>query len=95
MNAGITAIAEILSAEKWRIKRLYFKNESHMSKQPKARWIQRTHLVRKDEYECSDCGFKADKPYRLCPRCNTAMNGSKYDPSWVDEMEVFDAIFDD
>ena len=69
MNAGITAIAEILSAEKWRIKRLFFKKEIHMSKQP--------------------------KPYRLCPRCNTAMNGSKYDPSWVDEMEVFDAIFDD
>ena len=66
-----------------------------MRKQPKARWIQRTHLFRKDEYDCSVCSFKGDKPYIVCPRCNAAMNGSKYDPSWVDEMEAFDAIFDD
>ena len=45
-----------------------------MRKQPKARWIQRTHLFRKDEYECSACGFKGDKPYKVCPRCNTALN---------------------
>ena len=66
-----------------------------MKKQPKARWIQRTHLFRKDEYECSVCGFKGEKPYKVCPRCNAALNGSKCDPSWVDEMEAFDAIFDD
>ena len=60
-----------------------------------AHWIQHTNLFRKDEYECSACGFKADKPYRICPRCGLPMKGSKYDPSWVDEMEMIDAIFDD
>ena len=60
-----------------------------------AHWIQHTHLFRKDEYECSACGFKADKPYRICPSCGLPMKGSKYDPSWVDEMEMMDAIFDD
>ncbi len=64
-------------------------------KKKNARWIQHTHLFRKDEYECSACGYKADKPYRNCPRCETIMRGSKSDPSWVDEMEFFDAIFDD
>ena len=60
-----------------------------------ARWIRHTHLFRKDEYECSACGFAADKPYRICPHCGLAMKGSKYDPSWVDEMEMIDAAFDD
>lgn len=66
-----------------------------MRTQPKAQWIQHTHLFRRDEYECSACHFTAEKPFRLCPRCNATMKGSKYDPSWVDEMEAFDAIFDD
>lgn len=39
--------------------------------------------------------FKGDKPYKVCPRCNTALKGSHYNPSWVDEMEAYDAIFDD
>ena len=60
-----------------------------------AKWIQQTHLFRKDEYECSACRFKTNKPYRTCPSCGVPMNGSKYDPTWVDEMEIIDAIFDD
>ncbi len=60
-----------------------------------AYWIQRTHLFKKDEYECSICGKLTDKPYKICPHCGTSMKGSKYDPSWVDEMEMFDALFDD
>ena len=60
-----------------------------------ARWIRHTHLFQKDEYECSACGGKVDKPYRICPRCGMPMKGSNYDPSWVDEMEMIDAIFDD
>lgn len=60
-----------------------------------AKWIQHTHLFRRDEYECSACGYKADKPYKICPRCQSNMKGSKYDPSWVDEVEMIDAIFDD
>ncbi len=60
-----------------------------------ARWIQHTHLFRKDEYECSACGCCVDKPYRTCPCCGLPMKGSKYGPSWVDEIEAIDAIFDD
>lgn len=60
-----------------------------------TRWIRHTHLFRKDEYECSACGFNTDKPYRVCPRCGLEMKGPKYDPSWVDEMEMMDAIYDD
>lgn len=64
-------------------------------KQKTAHWIRRTHLFRKDEYECSFCGVRMDKPYKTCPGCNLPMKGSKYDPSWVDEMELLDAIFED
>ena len=60
-----------------------------------AQWIQHTHLFRTDEYECSVCGSRTDKPYRTCPSCGVPMKGSKYDPSWVDEMEMIDAILDD
>lgn len=64
-------------------------------KKKNARWIHRTHLFRKDEYECSSCGYTSDKALRICPRCKKDMRGVEFDPSWVDEMEFFDAIFDD
>ena len=60
-----------------------------------AKWIQRTYLFCKDEFECSACGSRTDKPYRTCPSCGAPMKSSKYDPSWVDEMEMIDALFDD
>ena len=60
-----------------------------------AKWIQRTHIFRKDEYECSACKGYSDKPYRECPYCGRKMKESKYDPSWVDGMESIDALFDD
>lgn len=60
-----------------------------------AKWIKRTHLFLKDEYECSACGSQTDKPYRICPQCGIPMKESKYDPSWVDEMEMIDVILDD
>ncbi len=63
-------------------------------KKKTARWIRRTHIFRRDEYECSSCGSLADKPYKVCPRCGLPMSGSKYDPSWVDEMETLDAILE-
>ena len=59
-----------------------------------AYWIQRSHLSRQDEYECSACGFFADKPYRTCPHCQRMMKGLRYDPSCVDYIETLDAIFD-
>ncbi len=58
----------------------------------RARWIRRSHLFRKDDYECSACGYRAKRPSAKCPRCGVPMRGEKYDRSWVDEMEEFDAI---
>lgn len=60
-----------------------------------ARWIQHTHIFRKDEYECSSCGCSSEKPYKTCPNCGNIMRGSMYDPSWVDEMEAVDAFLED
>ena len=58
-----------------------------------AHWIQKTHLLRADEYVCSACGRRFDAPYEECPHCHRTMTGSDYDPSWVDEAEFLD-IFD-
>ncbi len=60
-----------------------------------AHWIRHTHLFRRDAYECFACGCRAEKPWKTCPRCGLPMKGSKYDPSWVDEMEAADAVFHD
>lgn len=61
----------------------------------KAYWTQRTHMFRRDEYECSSCGNCTDKPYKTCPFCGKPMKGLKYDPFDVDEMEMLDMIIDD
>ena len=61
----------------------------------KARWTRHTHIFRKDEYECSSCGYISDRPYKICPKCGSIMKVSKYDPSWVDEMEAIDAFLED
>ena len=58
-------------------------------------WIQRTHIFRRDEFECTDCGYLADAPYAVCPYCGEPKDGTKYDPSWVDELEEIDMILDD
>lgn len=60
-----------------------------------AKWIRRTHVFKKDEYECAACSFKTDKPKKKCPQCGLPMKGSKYEPSWVDEMVLIDTILDD
>ncbi len=60
-----------------------------------AYWIQKTYLLRADEYECSACGRRFDKPYVHCPNCDRNMTKSKYDPTWVDEIEAADALFRD
>ncbi|MBQ6222706.1 MAG: hypothetical protein IJJ44_08855 [Solobacterium sp.] len=60
-----------------------------------ARWIQHTHILRKDEYECSACGYRTDKPSVKCPNCGSKTKAAKGDLSWIDEMEAADAIFND
>ena len=61
----------------------------------RARWIQKTHLFRADEYICSRCGVSYNQPYRVCPNCQSVMGNSKYDPSWIDEAEELSVILDD
>ena len=65
------------------------------SKMKTAYWIQKTHIFRADEYECSACGRRFDKPYVQCPSCGRKRTKSKYDPTWVDEIETMDALFGD
>lgn len=60
-----------------------------------AHWLQKTHLFRADDYICSVCGAKSDKPYRVCPACGCPMKKTKYDASWVDETEGLSALLDD
>ena len=58
-------------------------------------WTGGAKLFAADEYVCSSCGYKGKKMLPVCPRCNARMKGSKYDPKWIDELEILDAIFDD
>ncbi len=58
-------------------------------------WIQHTHLLRSDEFECSVCHHTYDKPRAKCPHCGARMKKSKYDPSWVDEAVLLDILDDD
>ena len=36
-----------------------------------------------------------DKPYAVCPNCNSQMGKAKYDASWIDEIADYDEIFGD
>jgi rRNA maturation endonuclease Nob1 len=57
-----------------------------------AYWIQKTHLLRADEYICSACGRRFDQPHIQCPHCGRHMTKSRYDPTWVDEAEMLDIL---
>ena len=69
-------------------------SNSGKSQRRVAYWTQRTHIFRSDEYVCSACGAKIDRPYKRCPNCRAIMKSAKYDPSWVDEIEFMDAMDD-
>ena len=61
----------------------------------KAQWVQHARIFHMDEYECSACGYKTEKPSGTCPHCGAEMKDSKYDPKWVDEMVLIDVMLDD
>lgn len=58
-------------------------------------WVQKTHVLKSDEFVCSACGYSVKKPVKICPKCKAAITGIRYDPSWVDEMEMIDMFLDD
>ena len=58
-------------------------------------WKHESHLFGGDSFECSVCGSKFRKIAKECPKCGSRMKKSKYDPKWVDELEFYDAVFDD
>ena len=60
-----------------------------------ARWIQKTHLFRADEFVCSACGRAFARATQRCPNCGAVMKRTKVDPSWVDEAEGLSALLDD
>ncbi len=61
----------------------------------KARWIQKTHLFKGDEYVCSSCEEAFSRTYPVCPACGADMKKVKYDPSWIDEVIEPSALLDD
>ena len=74
------------------------KNEDSMFGQGKktAYWIRETHLFREDRYICSECGGAVRKRVKVCPDCGAEMTeGSRYEPTWVDEAEAMSALLDD
>ena len=58
-------------------------------------WIEHEHLFSGSTYECSLCHGSFKKRTEMCPRCKAEMRKGKYDPQWVDELEIMDAIFGD
>lgn len=64
-------------------------------KDKKGYWTRKARLFRADVYECSVCRGGFAKMTAKCPKCGARMTKSKYDPQWVDELEMWDAIFDD
>ncbi len=38
-----------------------------------------THILRRDDYECSACGFLADRYFTACPRCSASLEHAEYE----------------
>ena len=57
-----------------------------------ANWIKNTHLFEADDYECSACGRKADRPLDRCPGCGRDMTGQRSGHDWTDDAAFLDII---
>ena len=60
-----------------------------------AYWLQKTHFLNNDEYVCSACKSKVDKPYKTCPSCGRIMKGKTKDSNWIDEMAFLEIMLGD
>lgn len=58
-------------------------------------WIHEAKIFSADTYVCSVCGSKFSKMTSSCPKCSSRMKKSRYDPKWIDELEAYDALFED
>ena len=58
-------------------------------------WKHEAHMFKADEFICSECGSGFGKMSSQCPRCKARMKKTKYDPKWIDELEAYDALFED
>ena len=61
----------------------------------KPHWIEKKHLFDGTEYLCSCCGACFEEPMEECPVCGVKMKKIKYDPVYVDEVEMMDILFED
>ena len=58
-------------------------------------WKMQEHLDGNVTYQCSRCKTIFANREAFCPKCFSENKKVSHDPVWVDEMEAFDAIFDD
>ena len=58
-------------------------------------WIHEAHVFRADVFRCSVCGAEYKKMSKTCAKCGSRMKKLRYDPQWVDELEMLYAMLDD
>ena len=58
-------------------------------------WIQHTHYMDPDEYECSQCGKHFRKTSLSCPNCHTRLDRIVKTDEWFDEALDWDLILED
>ncbi len=77
------------------------KKKSEQGGQPrgaKARqgyWLVKEHMDGTDSWQCSECRSVFRSGADVCPNCGAENRRVRRDPAWVDELEGFDAMFDD
>jgi Zn finger protein HypA/HybF involved in hydrogenase expression len=58
-------------------------------------WKVQEHLSGDATFQCSRCKGVFQNREAFCPKCHSENKKVSYDPVWVDEIEMMDAIFDD
>ncbi len=58
-------------------------------------WTRETHIFKADVYICSRCRKSFGKMTSKCPGCGARMKRSRSDPKWIDELEAYDALFEE